>query len=394
MPLKLPQRGRFRARRALVLVLALASDVSAIAQPAAAQASAPADLLTAPAPATRHGARKLLVDVGLAGKRLVAVGEFGLIVRSDDQGASWVQSPSPTSVMLTAVHFVDDRNGWAVGHDGVILGTHDGGVSWAVQFSGRQGDPQMLQAARAQLARTPQSAAEHAGSAPGGPTATRHELAEDALAAAEAAVEAGPSRPLLAVRFVDAHHGFAAGAFGQLFETTDGGRHWLYIGDRLDNLEGLHLNSITLTPEGDTLLAAEAGTVFRSSDMGRSWARTAVGYKGYLYGVLAFARSVWVAYGFKGHAFRSIDAGNHWAPVPSRSEKTIVAGALHGERGVLIDEEGQLLVSGDAGESFVRTGERLRTKRLSAFTLSGDTLVAVGQGGAVTKVVFAAGSKP
>lgn len=111
--------------------------------------------LVTPSPTTCHGARKLLVDVGSAGKRLlaggwwlVAVGEFGLIVRSDDQGASWVQSPSPTSVMLTAVSFADDPNGWAMGHDGVILATSDCGASWAMQFNGKQGDPQMLRSRR------------------------------------------------------------------------------------------------------------------------------------------------------------------------------------------------------------------------------------------------------
>ncbi len=393
MLLKKPLRVGVASAVACAAALALVGGVWATAQPAGAPAAAPVDLLAAPAPATRQGARKLLVDVATAGKRLVAVGEFGLIVRSDDQGASWVQSPSPTSVMLTAVSFADERNGWAVGHDGVILATRDGGTSWAMQFNGQQGDPQMLEAARAQLERTP----ERAGPEPGGATTTRRELAEDALASAEAAVKAGPSRPLFAVRFSDANNGFAAGAFGQLFHTADGGQHWAYIGDRIDNLEGLHLNSITLTPDGDVLVAAEAGTVFRSRDRGRTWARTAVGYKGYLYGVLALPKSVLVAYGFKGNAFRSADGGTSWTAVPSRSVKTIVAGTVRGEQALLIDEEGQLLVSSDAGESFKRTGERLRTKRLSAFVMSGDTLVAVGMGGAITQVAHlagAAGAKP
>ena len=34
---------------------------------------------------------------------------------------TWKQSPVPVSSDLTAVFFVDDRKGWAVGHDGVIL---------------------------------------------------------------------------------------------------------------------------------------------------------------------------------------------------------------------------------------------------------------------------------
>ncbi|MBM3241900.1 hypothetical protein FJZ31_36985 [Candidatus Poribacteria bacterium] len=34
------------------------------------------------------------------------------------------------------VHFVDARNGWAVGEDGVIAHTTDGGVTWTPQNSG------------------------------------------------------------------------------------------------------------------------------------------------------------------------------------------------------------------------------------------------------------------
>ncbi|WVM93430.1 hypothetical protein ULG90_05695 [Halopseudomonas pachastrellae] len=32
--------------------------------------------------------------------------------------------------LLTAVYFVDDKRGWAVGHDSLILNTTDGGATW------------------------------------------------------------------------------------------------------------------------------------------------------------------------------------------------------------------------------------------------------------------------
>jgi photosystem II stability/assembly factor-like uncharacterized protein len=244
----------------------------------------------------------------------------------------------------------------------------------------------MLTAAQAQLDRL--------SALPGEPGA-QHELAEDAVAANEAAVAAGPSRPLLAVKFFDINTGFAAGAFGQLFHTEDGGKRWRYIGDRLGNLEGLHLNGLTLTPEGDVLIAAEAGTVFRSRDRGRSWARSQVGYKGYLYGVLALPGSVLVAYGFNGHTFRSADGGASWKAIPSRTPKTLVAGALRGEHGVLIDEEGQVLVSTDHGESFKPAGPRLPVRRLSGFALLGsDTVLTVGMGGAAVHTMPGQRSKP
>ncbi|WP_323122947.1 WD40/YVTN/BNR-like repeat-containing protein [Burkholderia alba] len=371
-------------RTALAAALALAGGAWAFGQ-----AEAPLDLLGTAAPVTRNGARKLLVDVTRAGKRLVAVGDMGLIVRSDDGGASWVQSPSPSSVMLTAVAFADERDGWAVGHDGVILSTQDGGATWRRQFDGRQGDAQMRVAARAAL--------ERLRAAPGA-DAKRREQAEDAVAAAEQSIAGGPSRPLLGVRFFDAASGFAVGAFGQLFETADGGQHWNYIGDRLDNGEGLHLNGITLIPDGGVLIAAEAGVVFRSNDRGRTWSRGETGYKGYLYGVLALPDAVLLAYGFKGHAYRSVDGGRTWTAVRSGTDKSIVAGALGRDQApLLIDEEGQLLTSSDHAGSFHPVGARLSARRLSSFTLFGaqpPSVATVGLGGIGIHPLALQGARP
>ena len=38
----------------------------------------------------------------------------------------------PTRALLTAVHMHDERTGWAVGHDAVILRTRDGGETWSL----------------------------------------------------------------------------------------------------------------------------------------------------------------------------------------------------------------------------------------------------------------------
>ena len=66
----------------------------------------------------QHG---LMLDVAQAGARLVAVGDRGHILYSDDQGQNWTQAKVPTRQLLTAVYFVDATHGWAVGHDAQIL---------------------------------------------------------------------------------------------------------------------------------------------------------------------------------------------------------------------------------------------------------------------------------
>lgn len=366
-----------RVRGGLVLAAVAVTAFAATATPGAPIPMA-IDLLELPAPATAHGERKLLLDVTRAGARLVAVGEFGLILWSDDEGRRWRQARVPTSAMLTTVTFADAAHGWAAGHDGVILASADGGRTWVRQFDGRQANAQMLAAARVQL--------EAVRDRKGTDEASRRvrDQAQDRLADAEAAIDAGPSRPLLGLHFTDTAHGYAVGSFGQLFQTVDGGSHWAYIGDRLPNGEGLHLNAISQSAQGTLYIAAEAGTVFRSTDAGRNWTRSSVDYAGHLFGVLPLAAQTVLAYGFGGHLFRSIDGGSTWQPLASPASKSVVQGVELADGGiVLVAEDGQMMQSRDGGGRFDALPLRSPLKKTSGLALAnaGPGVIAVGLGG-------------
>src|SRR6476659_5707310 len=60
--------------------------------------------------------RLLLVDAERFGNRIVAVGDRGYIVITDDYGKTWRRAKSPGAPLLTAVDFLDDQLGIAVGH--------------------------------------------------------------------------------------------------------------------------------------------------------------------------------------------------------------------------------------------------------------------------------------
>ncbi len=61
------------------------------------------------------------------------VGEFGVIVMTQDGGETWVSQATPTETTLFGVAFADAMRGWAVGIDEVLLQTEDGGESWKRQ---------------------------------------------------------------------------------------------------------------------------------------------------------------------------------------------------------------------------------------------------------------------
>src|SRR5438445_275717 len=79
----------------------------------------------------------LLLDAAVVGPAIVAVGERGAIVRSEDSGKTWQACASDATATLTAVSFaLDAERGWAVGHDALILTTSDRGRTWQKQWQG------------------------------------------------------------------------------------------------------------------------------------------------------------------------------------------------------------------------------------------------------------------
>jgi photosystem II stability/assembly factor-like uncharacterized protein len=78
-----------------------------------------------------RGLAVLPVGSGVLG---LAVGEAGTVVRSLD-GKAWAAVSSPTKADLFDVFLLDGSSAWAVGAEGRVLRSLDGGQSWQVQAS-------------------------------------------------------------------------------------------------------------------------------------------------------------------------------------------------------------------------------------------------------------------
>jgi photosystem II stability/assembly factor-like uncharacterized protein len=74
-----------------------------------------------------------------AGKHVWAVGRPGsAVLHSGDGGAHWQIVPTGQPLPLNGVWFHDAEHGWAVGELGSVLATTDGGKNWQVQRRGGQ----------------------------------------------------------------------------------------------------------------------------------------------------------------------------------------------------------------------------------------------------------------
>ena len=308
------------ALRGLASVAALSLCVAA----APAAAAAVGDALDRPALATLHGAQSVMLGAAHAEARIVAVGERGLVMLSDDAGAHWRQVSVPVSVSLTAVRFADANHGMIVGHGGVVLTSSDAGQSWTRRLDGKR---------MAQLAL---DAAQASGDA------TR-------LKEAQRLVADGADKPLLDLELFDAKHALVVGAYGLAYTTADGGQSWSASMDRLDNPKGLHLYSVRRL--GDTvLIAGEQGLVLLSGDAGQSFKRLALPYKGSFFTAELPGPAELVVAGLRGNVWRSVDAGASWVQmaVPMPVSITGSARAADGTL-LLVNQAGRVLVPRSAG---------------------------------------------
>jgi photosystem II stability/assembly factor-like uncharacterized protein len=318
------------------------------------------DALERPAMQSPVAAKRLLVSVTRVDERLVAVGPRGHIVVSTDAGASWQQAQVPVSSDLTAVYFVSDKIGWAVGHDGVVLASDDGGMTWTRQLDGRTANELILSGVRARLDADPQSV----------------EL-QALVAEAERYKEQGADKPFLDVWFENETHGFVVGAYNLLFETSDGGRTWQSWFDRAENPRFMNLYAIR-PAAGGLFIAGESGTVLKLDPVARRFESVSVDYRGSLFGVVGAGDAVLV-FGLRGSAFRSADSGATWTRVDARLPATIVGAARqdHGEV-VLADQSGRIAISHDGALTFDLV-PRQRTVPLTSIAYAGaDRLAATG----------------
>jgi photosystem II stability/assembly factor-like uncharacterized protein len=311
--------------------------------------------LDRPAVQSALAARSVLQGAARAGDRLVAVGERGIVVLSDDAGKTWRQVPVPVSVGLTAVRFVDAQHGWAVGHGGVVLASSDGGQTWVKQLDGLQAAKQLLDAAKA-------------GGDP------------RAQADAERLVADGADKPFLDALFFDAKRGIVVGAYNLAFETQDGGKTWQPLSPRLDNPKGLHLYAVRARGN-ELLMAGEQGLVLRSQDGGQSFTRLTVPYKGSFFTAeLVGDRDIVVA-GLRGNIWKSGDGGVTWARVHNPVPVSITASA--------VDAQGHLWLANQAGMVLSYSGDSLipTPAKLPPLTgllpLRGDQALALSIAGAM-----------
>ncbi|HCS45129.1 MAG TPA: glycosyl hydrolase [Pseudomonas sp.] len=261
------------------------------------------------------------------GARVVAVGERGSILLSDDQGVSWQPASVATqrNATLTAVVALDNKRLLAVGHDGWILRSMDAGSSWQ-----------------------------------------------------EIRYDADLGEPLLGIWTGGGDSVMAFGSFGKFYQSVDAGQTWTPQTLDIDNA---HLNSMAGGDDGRRMLVGEQGLVLRTADAGH-WQTLPAFYSGSLFGIVRLNADIWVTYGMRGHVFVTHDFGNSWTQINVGNQLPLYGHVLLPDHsGLVIVGAGSSVVRLDAQGALVGVGRLAGLGTLTSATMVGSRLLVGGERG-------------
>lgn len=282
-----------------------------------------------------------LFSVDVADEEAVAVGSDGLILRSLDGGASWQADAAPDSALSLLDVALGPRRSIAVGQMGAILESTDR-ARWT-------------------------------------------------------AVASPTDKRLLAVAQRPDGVALAVGQFGTVLRSAAPGQAWQPVAVDWRALvpEGFdpQLYDVMFTADGRALLVGEFGMILASDDGGQSWRavhapQSAEGEEGAeLWAIDINARGLGVAVGQQGRMLLTDDGGRHWRELDTGFGDSLMGVDVSDANRIYVTGIRRFLESGDGGRTWrALDALDLGTAWYQAVRISdGDALV-VGHSGRILRI--------
>ena len=284
----------------------------------------------AEAPVWRFDFRDTFYDIEvLSAQKIVIVGARGRVLVSHDKFPNlWSPRDSGTKELLTSLSFVDERNGWAAGHGGVILHSADGGNTWETQ---RPSSPK--------------------------------------------------NQPLFDIQFLSSSLGYACGAYDTLLKTTDGGKTWEELSTGLDNI----YNDLFFVNEQEGYLVGEFCTLVRTRDGGQTWVKLDLGgCQGSLFGVSVLPPDPTIlVYGISGRILKSHDGGSTWKDISPGVNQSLFRAAFNRGQVAIVGASGTILLGTLALDGFTQKTDEELTTFAGVSAHPGGGFICVGEKGKI-----------
>lgn len=185
----------------------------------------------------------------------IAVGNNGVVLKSTDGGATWQPRPSGVKEHLSSIKMVSSSIGWAVGYRGTIIKTMDGGESWISQSLNSEGS-------------------------------------------------------INAASFADEYRGWVIASGRNIYTTADGGNTWIMNLSILGNV----LYDVKAISATTAWVAASYGLLLKTTDSGNTWMPGHLNITSALKGITFIdAFNGWIV-GENSIVLKTADGGNTWIP--------------------------------------------------------------------------------
>jgi len=255
-----------------------------------------------------------------------AVGANGTIVRTKDGGASWIAQNSGTNLALWDVSFADNENGNITGYYPILLRTNDGGDNWSGQSH-------------------------------------------------------SASSSLVSVCLTSPDTGTIVGYTGVIIHTTNGGDNWV------NQTSGTSwaLRSVTFTDGLTGTAVGDAGTILRTVD-GSTWNPQTSGTEEWLQGVCFTDKDTGTVVGGNGTILRTTDGGANWSGQNSGTNMTLHdVSFINGSIGMVVGMSGTILYTADGGANWSSQSAGTTANLNGVSFTDGQTAIIVGDIGLILR---------
>ncbi len=255
------------------------------------------------------------------------VGDNGLALTTVDSGASWQKLEISAEDTFNDVFFIEEK-GWIVGGSGLIIHTSDGGKAWKRQ----RGSVQQ---------KNPEAKVAENGTCP--------DVGE-------------PERSLMKTFFLDKKNGFAVGADGTILRTENGGSFWEDVSlDCMEILpEELMMNGIVSVNLYDVFfmnknsgwVVGDSGSVFHSDDGGKEWRLIHIGLLPPLFSIAFKDENEGWAVGQNGFSLKTDDGGESWGKIVIDKECSLYSIRIQGNYGAIVGDQATIIATTDGGNTW------------------------------------------
>jgi photosystem II stability/assembly factor-like uncharacterized protein len=262
-------------------------------------------------------------------------GSGGIIMKSTNNGHSWVNQYTGTTQDITSISFSDTEKGWAVGWGGTVLRTTNGGTNWVPQSAGTtdilwdvsigRGDTAVAVGIYNKVFRTTNGGLNWQSQTLGGGASSTY-----------------------SVYFYSYTEAYICDGYGDVYSTANAGLTWTYRTTAPSSL-------FSITKISSTVIACgNAGTIIWSTNSGVNWTAIPSGTITQLFSVTQTSPTVFLIAVDDGAILRSSNSGTNFyeaiPPIPGFDLNDMVM--CDSTHVIAVGDMGDILYSSDAGANW------------------------------------------